>query len=377
MPNKASLPTAGIITFHKSLSYGGCLQAYASKILLEDAGYRVFFVDYENPYEARRKSNAVFRYGSAKEKLAAFVKKVAYRQDEYQRRAFAAFHAMLPVTSDSYTDPATMVGVEADVLVVASDQVWSPKITGGIDPAFFLGFGKAKRRISLASSLGSCRLTPEEREECACYLGRFDAVSVREEFAREQIASLCPCNVHVALDPTLQIDSGRWRGVATAPVSGKEDDGYILVFMVSSSPARYERILGALRKQLGVPVVMVRLNSKRPSLVDEVVPATPFDPVWLIDHASLVLTDSFHGLAFSINMETPFLALSNRSNNVRLSELLNSTGLSTYMIDESDDVTLALAPPDFSRARHALAKRRKQDACWLADVLGEEEGACA
>lgn len=366
-----SLPTAGIITFHKSLSYGGCLQAYASQLLLEGKGYRAFFVDYENPYEARRKSNAVFRYGSAKEKLAAVVKKAVYRQDEYQRRAFSAFHSMLPVTPHSYTDPDTMGDVEADVLMVASDQVWSPKITGGVDPAFFLGFGNAKRRISLASSLGSHRLSPEERKECARYLGRFDAVSVREEFAREQVEPLCLCGVHVALDPTLQISQARWRATAAQPTLRTADDNYILVFMVSSSPARYEWVLEALHERIGAPVVMVRLNSKRPHLVDEVVPATPFELVWLIDHAALVLTDSFHGLAFSVNMETPFLALSNRSNNVRLAELLDSMGLSARMLDESKDEFPDIAPPDFTQARAVLAKRRELDDRWLSDALGE------
>lgn len=371
MPNETALPTAGIITFHKSLSYGGCLQAYASQLILEDAGYCVVFVDYENPYEARRKSNVVFRYGSAREKLAAVVKKTVYRQDEYQRRAFSAFHSMLPVTPRSYTDPEGMGDVEADVLVVASDQVWSPKITGGVDPAFFLGFGRAKMRISLASSLGSHRLSPEEREECACYLGRFDAVSVREEFAREQVEPLCPCGVHVALDPTLQIEPVRWREAAAQPPVNTADGGYILVFMVSSSPARYERVLEVLRERLGAPVVMVRLNSKRPRLVDEVLPATPFELVWLIDHASLVLTDSFHGLAFSVNMETPFLALSNRSNNVRLAELLDGMGLSARMLDESKDEVPDITPPDFTQARAVLAKRRELDAGWLSSALGE------
>lgn len=371
MPNEKPSPTAGIITFHKSLSYGGCLQAYASQLLLEDAGYDVFFVDYENPYEARRKSNAVFIYGSAKEKLAALVKRTVFHQDEYQKRAFYAFHAMLSVTPDSYTDVAAMANIDADLLVVASDQVWNPTITGKIDPAFFLDFGRAKKRISLASSLGSYQLSPEERQECTHYLGRFDAVSVREEFARKQVAPLCSCDVRVALDPTLQIDSNRWQKVAAKPLSSRIECGFILVFMVSSSPSRYEWLLGLLREELGVPVVMVRLNSKRPAMVDEVMPVTPFELVWLIDHASIVISDSFHGLAFSINMETPFLAFCNRSNNVRLTELLNNLGLSAHIVDETRGSGVNVTPPDFSQARVTLAKRRKEDALWLADALGE------
>lgn len=37
-----SCPTAGIVTFHKSLSYGGCLQAYATYLLLQGFGYETF-----------------------------------------------------------------------------------------------------------------------------------------------------------------------------------------------------------------------------------------------------------------------------------------------------------------------------------------------
>lgn len=366
---KRSLPTAGIITFHKSLSYGGCLQAYASQLLLEDAGFDAFFIDYENPYEARKKSNAVFRYGSAKEKLAAIVKKTVFHQAEYQRRAFSAFHAMLPTTSDSFCNVDEMGDIDADLLVVASDQVWSPKITGEIDPAFFLNFGRAKKRISLASSLGSYSLSPEEQQICASYLSHFDAVSVREEFAREQIDPLCSRDVHVELDPTLQLDSNRWRGVSEKPLLSKVKDGYILVFMVSSSPVRYERILAELSAEFQVPVVMVRLNSKKPTAVDEVVPATPFELVWLIDHASFVLTDSFHGLAFSVNMETPFLALPNRSNNVRLAELLGSMGLADRMVHESEDIKLNFEMPNFTQAQEVLAKRRREDALWLAGAI--------
>lgn len=368
-------PTVGIVTFHKSLSYGGCLQAYATQVLLEKLGYAAFFVDYENPYEARMKTNAVFRYGTFKERLAALAKKTIYRQEEYQRRAFEDFHKMLPVTPRSYSSAAEMDDVSADVLLVASDQVWSPKITGEVDPVFFLDFGNAEKRVSFASSMGSCTLSSDEIASCGKHLQRFDAVSVREDFTRKQIEGLCSCGVHIALDPTLQISAERWRERAIEPRVDVRN-GFILVFMVSSAPSRYACILSELRARLGVPVVMVRLNSKKAPSVDHVIPATPFELLWLIDNASFVLTDSFHGIAFCSNLETPFAALPNISNNVRLKELLAGMGLEACMIDETDKGAAGSVDIDFGGARITLDERRAKDMRWLAAALGKASG-CA
>ena len=372
----AKRPSAGIITFHKSLSYGGCLQAYASQLILENAGYDVFFIDYENAYEARKKSNAIFRYGTTKEKLASIVKSTIYKQNEYQKRAFATFHQMLPLSAQSYSDFSSMNEISADVLAVASDQVWNPEITGEIDPAFFLNFGYANKRISIASSMGSHLLTSDELEECLRYVKRFDAVSVREKFARQQLESGGRNDVHIALDPTLQIAAEKWRDVAVRPDGIPGQGQYVLVFMVSSSPSRYESLLVALLEQRKIPVIMVRLNSKKPGRIDTVFPATPFELVKLIDDAALVLTDSFHGIAFSINLETPFLALSNRSNNIRLLELLRSAGLDNRMVEESVPLCINPWEADFSMARNMLFSRRERDTLWLKDALGKV-GGCA
>ena len=372
MTQTDSRPKAGIITFHKSLSYGGCLQAYACMVLLRNAGYDPFFVDYENEYEARKKSDAVFRHGTAKEKLAAIVKKLAFRQDDYQRRAFSSFYRSLPLSPSSYSSLDEMKDIEADVLVVGSDQVWSPLITNGVDPAFFLHFGKARRRVSLSSSMGSYTMGDSELMECAGYLNDFSAISVREEFARAQIEPEVDQDVYVSLDPTLQLGANLWREYSAMPDTPLADEPYVLVFMVSSSPTRYEAILKEVREKTGYNTLMVRLNSKRPTMVDEVIPATPAELVWLIDHAALVITDSFHGLAFSINMETPFFLLPNRKNNVRLAELISSMKLDSRMIDETLPFAFDANAPSFVKAREVLARRRAEDSRWLVGALGEE-----
>ena len=55
--------------------------------------------------------------------------------------------------------------------------------------------------------------------------------------------------------------------------------------------------------------------------------ATPDKYIWLFRHASFVVTNSFHGVSFSINMERQFVALKRDKYNSRLDNIMNVMGL--------------------------------------------------
>ena len=72
----------GIITYHKSLSYGACLQAIATqecvrKLMNSD---EVYLIDYVNEYEARQKSWQFIFKGTIKEIAATMIKRVLFRK---------------------------------------------------------------------------------------------------------------------------------------------------------------------------------------------------------------------------------------------------------------------------------------------------------
>lgn len=365
--------TAIVTTYHKALSYGGCLQAYATLLVLRDAGYDPRFLDYENPYEARKKSFAsVVRRGSLTEIASTLAKDLVFKGRSYRQRAFGTFSASLPLTDRSYASVDEAQDVSADVFVVGSDQVWNPDITNGFESAFLLDFGDAGKRISLASSMGSHRPSEEEGLQLAAALRRFDAISVREVFAKEALAGIVDKDVRVMLDPTLLVDAPRWRALAS-PAEGFVPGKYILLFMVASDPHDYEGLVAQVRDAYRLPVVQVRLNSSRPRGTDVSYPATPFEFVWLVDNAAFVVTDSFHGLAFSINLETPFICLPNRGNNVRLEELLRLCDMEQRQVLDGDGSGVIGGAMDFSDARDRLAARRSADIAWLKGALDDGE----
>ena len=58
----------------------------------------------------------------------------------------------------------------------------------------------------------------------------------------------------------------------------------------------------------------------------------PREFIWLIDHADLVFSESFHGTAFSVNFGKNFLSfMKTRNDNGRIGTLLSATGLESHI----------------------------------------------
>ena len=99
----------GLITLHRTFSYGACLQSYATWNVLHDLGYNVEFIDFENPYEANQK-NIISRrkeFGRIKN-LMETAKNLVFMRIIHQRRAFREFHSILLVSDRHYSDVKEM-----------------------------------------------------------------------------------------------------------------------------------------------------------------------------------------------------------------------------------------------------------------------------
>ena len=89
-------------------------------------------------------------------------------------------------------------------------------------------------------------------------------------------------------------------------------------------------------------------------------------------NASIVVTDSFHGTAFSINLEKPFVAIAPERFSGRIGNLLAMTGLEDRLLSDYRDVALAAGDIDFAPARLALARERERALCFLRGALPTE-----
>lgn len=358
-----------LITYHRSLSYGGCLQAIATENIIDSLGHDVTVIDYQNTYEARQRNGSLIKYGNIKEILVTFIKRNFFKNDYYKDRAFGSAYKEYKKLTKPYTTVSELENLESDVLIVGSDQMWNPKISNGLDPAFFLDFGKAKKKISIATSMGQYILSEEDKKKVKKFLDSFSEISVREEFVKNQIQDLVDKNIKILLDPTLLLDKSWWEKWSSEAIKNVNGE-YILAFVIGNHSEKLGDIFKYYSKKFNLPVYRIMLNTFKSSGVNKVIagPNTR-EFVDLINNAKFVITDSFHGTAFSINMNRPFAMIPVDGNNVRMEELLNACDLSDRILTDKNYPDIDI---DFSSANDYLSKKRIEDIGWIREALSLE-----
>ena len=225
-----------VITLPLHTNYGGILQAYALKCVLEGMGHEAVVVDrkdkmplpvwYKAPFVyASRVLKKMLKPGAGVEVLRELNYKKTLPLRAVNTQRFINQY-IAPLVVSSYKD---IRQGEYDAFIVGSDQVWRPRYFGNIEDAF-LAFAKdwKVKRVAYAASFGTEELEYkyEELQACSRLLEMFDAVSVRED------AGVRICEEwfgyegaeHV-LDPVMLLNPEVYRTLAqkseTHPCTGK------------------------------------------------------------------------------------------------------------------------------------------------------------
>lgn len=340
-----------IITFHKEYNYGAMLQAYALQEFITQLGYNVGVYDYV------RQKNTVT---SVKQRLITFLARLNKKDCQIRESNYMNFsQSYLKLNNDS----------TREAFVTGSDQVWNP--CGDMDQHYFLTFiSPTSKKISYAASLGVKEIPQEKKAEFKKLISDFDAISVREEQAKECVSELFEKKIHVNVDPTLLHNRDFWTAIEVpVPDMSKK---YILVYLMHL-PKNINKVLCWLKKQTGYDIVIVDGQGAVQGVFTNLVRhdravhrAGPREFVWLVDHAECVVTSSFHGTAFSLIFEKEFYAITNSSKS-RISNILSKCGLGS--ITEADDEFLRNNNIDWKNVSTVLKEEREKAAKYLREVL--------
>lgn len=189
--------------------------------------------------------------------------------------------------------------------VAGSDQLWNPTSLY-VDPMYYLRFAPKGKRISFATSLGHDFIAPFNEEKLKKWINEVDCISVREDSGVKLIKNLCGRTALHLLDPTLLLDGNTWRNYLAIP---RQKSKYILAYFLDAPSEQAKQCIGRLKEKFQCEVIAIPYEHTDMSYADKLVPSGPLDFLSLVDNAEMVVTDSFHGTAFSINLHTPFLCL--------------------------------------------------------------------
>lgn len=342
----------GILTQHFLLNYGGIIQNFALQQVLLKLGHDPLTFEHDTCYSRTR-----WFLRSAKHVLKNHSLKGLPVYPTYQGRIgnknFIKFvlKNIRSVTVNDFTPDLTQK-YGLDAYVVGSDQVWRPAFNLGPRLGnMFLDFaGDDVKKISYAASFG-CKeweYTEEQERMCGKLAKRFDAISVREASGVDLCKEHFGVDATLVLDPTLLLNKEDY-GKVCHDVPKKEKHIFVYSLVVNEGVlAVAEKVAEAMG--LSIIVKQAGRKVKKEDTIED----------WFAEFrdADYVVTDSFHGMVFSIIFNKPFSIVMNPSGgNDRYLSLLSQLGLMERIV--SDELQPVFSAIDWSDVNHRLTELRK------------------
>lgn len=352
----------GILTFQNTLNYGAILQSYALFRVLSKEGYNAEVIDYWCP-AIEENEGWSFSLVSPKSLLK-------YLMKTPKRKAFIGFRGGIAYSPRCDKASIGETVKRYDCVIVGSDQVWNPLITGG-DMTYFLSFESDPLRCkSYAASVGLEQFPQDE--PYANLLAHFSSLLVREKSAQGEIARIVPSAVsrtRVVLDPTLLIEKSEWSRLGNLP-RGVSVGSYVLLYSVSDLH-RSGAIAKSLAEQMGSKVVQI--CQRREGKVEGALHlrnASPEEFLALFKGAAATVVSSFHGVCFSLIFERDFwVTVSGRGAN-RITDLLELLDVTGRVVEEGR-VPMSSERVDYESVSPRLAKLREESLSTLMESLAD------
>ena len=324
----------GVLTFHNVPNYGAVLQAYAlrSYIMSNYSDTCVSIVDYRCPGNNEDFSPQRYfgRMARSSNKLKSITKHLIleYKHGKAYRQKYKSFQDFC--STMLHIAPYPKEGsVHYDAVFLGSDQIWNPRITEGFQDAYFGQDTKLECTIS-ASYAASCgdvnELDITEIERLVEKAGNLDFLAVRESSLHSKLLERKLRSVNVA-DPTLLLTKDDYvRGFELVT---DQNAHYVLVYELQPDKA----LMQAAREvasRLGLSIKTICGHTDMHAATENgTFNASPKDFLQMMLNADCVLTNSFHGVAFSLIFQKDFYVVLPRMRKSRVQDLLNEAGLAS------------------------------------------------
>lgn len=354
-----------LTTLFSGYNYGSSLQTYASKIIIEELGYSCKLVARKTIVKGRdirleKLFTIIFRTLLTFDYKVIKSYKNSYQKELYGNSAdrFASFESEY-LNPSRLTWKALCKAAKRSIACIAgSDQLWNPT-TLYVDPLYYLRFAPSGKKISFSTSLGHEFVADYNKKKIKKWISDIDHLSVREDSGVKLIKELCGKEPLHLLDPSLLIDGDTWRSKLGIK---KRNTNYILAYFLDVPSQQARECIDLLVKKFRYDVIAIPYKHSDMSYATRMEATGPLDFLDLVENAKIVVTDSFHGTAFSINLHTPFFVFdrnygSAHSQSSRVMSLLNKLGLiDRYEPNETKTVNYEMS---FLESEHILRGDRK------------------
>jgi len=357
-----------IITYHRVYNYGSSLQAYATLQAFSKLGLEAEVIDfvpkrYQNYSSVKQIYNESCYYHKNifSRILSTAIKIPSYKK---QKKVFDLFDEFLSLTQRFDEKSLNNDYPVADIYCTGSDQVWNNFIESSFIPEYFFSFLKNKEKcISFASSFGKESFEDNDKQILGQYLKKYSSISVREDSGVKILESISVPSIQL-LDPVFILTKEEWLKIAEP---NKYNFKYILVYQLHGDSNAIDMAI-ELSKTTGLEVLRLSNSFHQIGFYKSSFLPTVNEFLTLFNNAEYVITDSFHGTSFSINLNKEFFVKYPQKFSTRIKSILKLTELEDRAVSSYKDISLE-NKIDYSKVNEIIMRERNRSMDYLREAI--------
>lgn len=354
-------------------NYGSALQTWALHQVIKKIGenqYQPILIDYcpdilvdkdpLNPFE-----NMWDNDDKSKEMCKLSLPAIYENYIKFERFYHERFtRTKIKYTSENFND--VIHEEQIDGFICGSDTIFCID-EFGFDDGFYANYDCMKNgyTVSYAASFGDPYFTEKSYQILNKRLQNFKAIGLREDMMIPYVKEQTTVPVKKVLDPTLLLTSEDYDMIAE---KRQEEAKYLLLYArrCNTEMSAYAEELAEKNGWKVIEISLQAINAEKHKMFYE---AGVEEFISLIKYAECVITNSFHGMIFSVQYHRPFYVFSREQCNTKITELLDLLGLLDRMkVTGNEPEALKI---DYKEVHKRIDIERKKSLSFLEFELNE------
>lgn len=326
-----------IINFWWCNDHGAILTAYALQNFLEKEGYSSELLKNGRGYKEQIREDGISKLF----------------EEKYLRSSKDIYS-----TYDDFFEPSNNRKINQKYVgfITGSDQVFRPEY---VPDSWFLTFVNGKGKIAASASFGVDEFVCEDNERVeriAKSLQSFDYISVREDTGVDICKEKFNVEATHILDPVFLIGKEEYEKIIKNSTQKKENEFVFCYIRDMNSPVK--NMIDNLKNDNGMEIVMCH----------EKMPIEDF--LYFIANCKSVVTDSYHGMCFSIIFNKDYLCVCNKMRGkTRFESLKRQIGLFDANFIEENENKGFIPSIEYSEINKNLKHLSDEGRNWLREAL--------
>lgn len=358
----------GIVSYNiycNFTNYGSALQSWALQQAIDRLGAESVLVDYcpdvlrdKNPlYPLANMWDTDAESRRLCELSMSAIRENACKFDEFYNKRF--LKTQKKYTSENFAD--IMIDENLDGFICGSDTIFCIDEFAGFDDGYYANYSCMKNgyAVAYAASFGDAHFTPETYLTLNERLQNFKAIGLRESTMLSYVQKHTSVPSAKVLDPTLLLQPTDYDRLAA---ERQEKKPYLLLYARRYNP-EMEVYAEKLAAENGWQIIEISLradNVKRHRMFYE---AGVEEFISLVKYAEFVVTNSYHGMIFSMQYQRQFKVFTREQCDTKIAELLNLLGLADMLAFGNNP--LKLYKVDYKAVNSVLAQERQKSLKFL------------